>query len=78
MRARYLALGILGGCSFFPSAGDWSSQLEPAGPCYDVNLLDGVERGNTAELHALFGCINRQGTVAPLARCRAAMPAAWS
>lgn len=76
MRARYLALGILGGCSFFPSAGDWSNQLEPAGPCYDVNLLDGVERGNTAELHALFGCINRQGTVAPLARLDVALDAA--
>lgn len=65
----------VGGCSFVPSAGDWSEQLAPAGPCYEVNLLDGVERGDATELHALFNCLNRQGTLAPLARADVALDA---
>lgn len=77
MRTRHssLALAVLAGCTFVPTVGDWSDQLAPAGPCYEVNLLDGVERGDTAELHALFGCLNRQGTLSPLARADIALDA---
>lgn len=44
----------------------WRSQLVPDSPCYEVNLLDGLDTSSTAELHALFACLNRGGQLAPL------------
>jgi hypothetical protein len=44
----------------------WRSQLVPDSPCYEVNLLDSLDTSSTAELHALFACLNRGGQLAPL------------
>jgi hypothetical protein len=45
----------------------WRAQLEPDSPCYEVNLLDGLSVESTAELHALFACVNQRGQWEPLA-----------
>ncbi|MCB9777986.1 MAG: hypothetical protein H6742_05435 [Alphaproteobacteria bacterium] len=45
----------------------WSDQLAADGPCWRVDLLDGMDEASTAELHDLFDCVNARGTVAPLA-----------
>ena len=44
----------------------WLDQVEPGGPCYEANLLDGLDEESTAELHALFDCLNRQSAFEPL------------
>jgi hypothetical protein len=44
----------------------WREQLEPDSPCYEVNLGDGVSTASTAELHALFDCVNQRGQLDPL------------
>jgi hypothetical protein len=51
------------GCQAAPES--WRDQLQPAGPCYEVNLLDGVD--SDAELHRTFDCLDRRGHLAPLA-----------
>lgn len=55
-----LTLGLVlffQGCGFI-SGFDWADQLEPNGPCYDANLLDGLDTESTAEEHAVFACLN--------------------
>lgn len=66
---------LLVACSSEP-APYWGDQLAPSGPCYAFDLTDGVEPGDTSELHAAFACLNRQGTVQPLARVDAALDGA--
>lgn len=51
------ALG-LAGCGFSGTGLDWADQLEPSGPCYDANLLDGLDTASTDEEHAVFDCLN--------------------
>ncbi len=70
-----LLTGVLAGCSFAADEGGWDQQLAPAGPCYDFNLADGIDRGSTDELHSIFACINRQGTLDALTRFDAALDA---
>ncbi len=53
----------LAGCSFVGSTSDWTTQLAPAGPCYDANLLDGIDTSSTAEEHAVFACVNSDGAL---------------
>ncbi|MDP2313464.1 MAG: hypothetical protein Q8P41_11205 [Pseudomonadota bacterium] len=53
----------LGGCSFAETSEDWRDQLIPGGPCYDANLLDGLDVESTAEAHAVFACLNGSGTI---------------
>lgn len=43
------------------------------GPCHEFDFSDGVDTADNAELHAAFACLNRQGTVEPLARIDAAL-----
>lgn len=72
----FVGLGLAAtGCTFSDSEAHWSDQLQVSGPCYEVNLLDGVERGNTQEFHALYQCLNQQGTVQPLSRLDTALDA---
>ena len=70
-----LVLLALGGCTFFESGSDWSTQVEPGGPCYAFNFLDGVEAGSNAEFHSAFACLNRQGMVEPLSPLDVALDA---
>jgi len=66
---------LLLGCAFFESRQDWSTQLAPSGPCYAFDLADGIDRGDTAELHAIYDCLDRQGTLRALSRLDAAIDA---
>lgn len=67
-----LALGVA--CTPAPSAG-WTDQLAPAGPCYAVNLLDGLSEASTQELHDTYTCLNRQGLLTAFGGLDAAMDA---
>ena len=39
---------------------DWLAQREASGPCYEANLLDGLDEQSTDELHAVYACLNQQ------------------
>jgi hypothetical protein len=41
--------------------------LEPSGPCWTVDLGDGLDDGSAVELQTLFACIDRDGALRPLA-----------
>lgn len=56
---------LLAGCSFQDEA-HWSDQLSPSGPCWEVNLIDGIDDSSTAEMHDLFDCLNQSGGFDPL------------
>lgn len=45
----------------------WVDQLSPEGPCWNVNLVDGLDEESTQEIHSLFDCLNKTGNLAPLA-----------
>lgn len=64
-----------GGCGFHETALDWTDQLEPGGPCYAVDLSDGLGGQDNAEAHALFACLDRRGALASLAALDAALDA---
>ncbi|MFZ5476283.1 MAG: hypothetical protein ACOZNI_05855 [Myxococcota bacterium] len=65
----------LAGCDFAPTGEDWSSQLSPSGPCYEADLLDGLDETSTAELHALYACLNGDGALDAYAGLDAALDA---
>jgi len=65
---------LLAGCSF----GDpehWSDQLEPSGPCWNINLVNGIDESSTAELHNIFQCLNKDGNIEALTALDQAMDA---
>jgi hypothetical protein len=62
-----LLLLTLSGCAFVEQDDRWSDQLQADGPCWRVDLGDGLDESSTAELRDLFACLNRQGAVEPLA-----------
>lgn len=45
----------------------WRDQLVADSPCYDVNILDGIDAESTSELHSLFACLNKNGDFDSLA-----------
>jgi len=53
-------------CEFHERAFVWHDQLEPGGPCYEVDLTDGLSEENTQELHDTFTCLNQEGNLDPL------------
>jgi len=55
------------GCALSDSPPGWLDQREPSGPCYEADLIDGVDEASTDELHAIFDCLNRGGNLDPLA-----------
>jgi hypothetical protein len=62
-----IALALLmTGCGADTSEADWSNQVSPGGPCWEVNILDGLDESSTAELHGLFDCVNQGGNLDPL------------
>lgn len=60
------ALFLGGGCAFVQSESRWYDQLQADGPCWRVDLLDGLDETSTDELHDLYSCVDRQGAIAPL------------
>ncbi len=46
---------------------DWLDGTGPGGPCYAVDLLDGLDESSTQELHDAFTCLNREGALQPFA-----------
>lgn len=65
-RLRFLTLGAasaLVACSFATTGEGWRAQLKPSGPCYEANLLDGLDTASTDEAHAVFACLNGTGAI---------------
>jgi hypothetical protein len=63
---RALPFLALAGCAP-PHTDDWASALVADGPCYRVNLLDGLEEETHTELRDLYACVNRTGDFDALA-----------
>ena len=55
---------FLAGCSLGDPEPHWSDQLAAEGPCWSVNLLDGID--GTDELRDLYLCVNQEGAFTPL------------
>jgi hypothetical protein len=66
-------LVLLAGCSLGAEEPHWSDQLIPSGPCWEVNLVDGLDEESTNELHNLYACLNRTGNLQALSAIDAAM-----
>ena len=71
-------LGFLAGCGAFADSEHWSEQLTADSPCYQVDLLDGLDESSTAELRNLYDCVNKQGHFEPLAPTVAELESATS
>lgn len=56
-------MAALLGCAGFVETSSWRDQITPAGPCYDANLLDGLDEASTQELHDVFACVNGSGSL---------------
>jgi len=54
-----------------PVAEPWADQLQPEGPCLQVEVSDGLDDG--AEVDALFHCLDHHGHLAPLRPAATAM-----
>ena len=57
---------LLLGCAGTDQQPSWRDQLQPAGPCWEVSLSDGLDTSSTDELHALFDCFNQNSNLDPL------------
>ncbi|MBK7758673.1 MAG: hypothetical protein IPI35_20210 [Deltaproteobacteria bacterium] len=70
-----LAMGLsaLVACEFRPTGTDWLSQASPAGPCYAVNLLDGLSEESAQEVNDTYACLNREGAITPFGRVVASL-----
>ncbi len=44
-----------------PTTDDWTDQLVSDGPCYRVNLLNGLDEETKGEIDDLYACVNRTG-----------------
>lgn len=56
----------LSGCGKLVDGPHWSDQLQADSPCYEVDLLDGLDEGATTELRNLYDCVNLRGHLEPL------------
>ena len=74
---------LMVGCGGNTSPPSWTDQVSPSGPCWEVNLTDGLDESSTDELHGLFDCLNQGGNLDPFAgprpalTCLAQLPIAW-
>ncbi len=68
-----LAAVALTSCEFHPATFTWYDQLETGGPCYAVDLTDGLSEESTQELHDTFTCLNDSGNLDPLLELEAVM-----
>ncbi len=53
------------GCDFSDSD-SWSSQLKAAGPCWSVDISDGLDADSTDELQQMVDCFDKGGILQPL------------
>lgn len=65
MLTAFLPLMLLG-CGPRADGEHWSEQLQPGGPCWTVQLGDGLSEESTDELHQLFDCFNQHQNFDPL------------
>lgn len=65
MRAT-IGLILLAACGRPVDEPHWSDQLVPDSPCYEVDLLDGLDESSTDELRSVYECVNLHGHVEPL------------
>ena len=68
-------LGLCCSCTLRPEDRGWTSQLSPAGPCWEVDLSNGLDEAQTHELHALYSCLDQSGSFRSLREVDAAMEA---
>jgi hypothetical protein len=61
--ACWISFVLMAGCSFGPAPASLSDQLEPNGPCWEVDLSDGLDEDSMKEFHQLFACLNRTGNL---------------
>lgn len=54
-------------------APSWRDQLVADGPCYRVNVRDGLDESGTAEVNDLFDCVNRGGQLDAMSPAVAAL-----
>ena len=55
------------GCSnFAPAAPSWRDGLVADSPCYNVDLLNGLDESSSDEVRSLFDCVNHHGHVEAL------------
>ena len=55
-----LALPTLS-CGIIKDPPSWREQLAGTSPCYDVDLMDGLDESSTEELRTLYDCLNYNG-----------------
>ncbi len=73
-RFAFGALAALGtACGLGDSGFRTGDQLQPDGPCWRVDLGDGLGDTSTRELMDLFACIDQEGALRPLAPTVAAL-----
>lgn len=66
---------LLAGCTDSAEPAPWTDQLSSAGPCWQVQLGDGLSEESTDELHSLFDCLNQNHNFDPLSGIVDAMDA---
>ena len=66
---------LMVGCGAASAPESWTEQVSPSGPCWEVNLTDGLDESSTDELHGLFDCLNQGGNLAPFSGVVDAMDA---
>ena len=73
MKARFAILGLsaatlaaLSACGVADRGDNWRDQLIADSPCFEVNLLDGLDEQTTHEVRSLFDCVNYHGHLEPL------------
>jgi hypothetical protein len=55
------ALAVGTSCGRLGDDQSWRDQLVADSPCFDVNLIDGLDEQSTTEVRALFDCANHYG-----------------
>lgn len=63
-RSLLLLLPVLAGCGGEGNVAGWWDQPSPSGPCWAVDLADGLSTSSTDELHALYRCLNQDDAFA--------------
>ncbi len=74
--ALLLPLTFAVGCAAPEGAeSPWWAQRQPDGPCWQVNLKDGLDTETADEVHGLYRCLNQDGGLDSLAGLDEAMDA---
>ena len=66
-RATALLFFVFGGCGVPNDGFRTGDQLQPEGPCWSVNIGDGLDESSAQELQDVFACVDQTGTLRPLA-----------